>query len=248
MKSNIAAAAIGTAILAGLAGTGPARAQDRHDRAWRLPNPVIVLDPYQGNQVNWDRVATDPNVKAMIHRAFYGTRQDSAFEAQAARAREKGLLVGAYLLGRPGDPIAQADKLVDLARRTGVKFLALDIENLDPSASMTLPNAEKFIARVHARTGRYPAFYTNWSTYQHISRTYGANSVFARTPLWVARFRDRLGEQNPTVWRDYSFWQFSSELNCSAGQTCAYRVPGTASDMDVNVFNGTAAQLRALFE
>ena len=164
-----------------------------------------------------------------------------------AAAREKGLLVGAYLLGRPGDPIAQADALVDLANRTGVTFLALDIENLDPALSMTLPNAVQFIERVHEKTGRYPAFYTNWSTYNHISSTYGPNSVFAKTPLWVARFRNMLGNQNRTVWQDYSFWQFSSEINCMPGRTCAYRVPGTQTDMDVNIFNGTEEQLRALF-
>ena len=224
-----------------------AAAQTAYERPWARPNPIIVIDPYEANSVDWARVATDPNVKAVIHRAFHGRRQDRQFVARVAAAREKGLLVGAYLLGRPGDPIAQADALVDLANRTGVTFLALDIENLDPALSMTLPNAVRFIERVHEKTGRYPAFYTNWSTYNHISSTYGPNSVFAKTPLWVARFRNMLGNQNRTVWQDYSFWQFSSEINCMPGRTCAYRVPGTQTDMDVNIFNGTEEQLRALF-
>ncbi|HEY0043217.1 MAG TPA: glycoside hydrolase family 25 protein [Allosphingosinicella sp.] len=247
MKSS-ALAAIGGAVISSFILGAAASAQSRHDRAWKLPDRVIVLDPYQGNRVNWDQVATDPHVKAVIHRAFYGLRQDSAFVDQAAKARAKGLLIGAYLLGRPGDPIAQADALIDLGKRTNVKFLALDIENVDPARSMTLADALKFIARVHERTGRYPAFYTNWSTYQHISKTYDSKSLFARTPLWIARFRDQLGEQSPRVWRDYSLWQFSSEINCTAERPCPYRVPGTARDMDVNVFNGSEAALKALFE
>lgn len=242
-KGFLLAACVGGSLLAAQA----AVAQTAYDRPWALPNPIIVIDPYEGNSVDWDRVATDRNVKAVIHRAFYGLRQDRQFVSRVAAARAKGLLVGAYLLGRPGDPIAQADALIALANRTGVTFLALDIENLDPALSMTLPNAIRFIERVKEKTGRYPAFYTNWSTYNHISTTYAADSAFSKTPLWVARFRNQLGTQNRTVWRDYSFWQFSSEINCSPGRTCAYRVPGTATDMDVNIFNGTEAQLRALF-
>jgi len=50
------------------------------------------------------------------------------------------------------------------------------------------------------------------------------------------------------VWRDYTIWQFQSELNCKVRQHCAHRVPGTASDMDVNVFRGGEADLRELFD
>ena len=50
------------------------------------------------------------------------------------------------------------------------------------------------------------------------------------------------------MWSDYTLWQFSSEINCSPTKTCLYRVPGTAYDMDVNVFNGTEAALKALFQ
>ena len=234
--------------LLGLLFAAPALGQSAYDRPWQLPGPLVVIDPYEGNAIDWDRLVTDPNVKAVIHRAFFGLTQDRRFEAQVAEAQRRNLLVGAYLLGRPGDPIAQADALVDLAARTNVRFLALDIENLDPARSMTPDNAVRFIERVHQRTGRYPAFYTNWSTYQFITAHYPATSVFAQTPLWVARFRNELGTQNPRLWRDYTLWQFSSEINCRPGQTCAYRVPGTGTDMDVNIFRGSEAELRALFE
>jgi lysozyme len=227
----------------------PAAAQDAHDRPWTLPNPIIVIDPYQGNSVDWDKVATDPNVKAVIHRAYHGLTPDSRYVARAAAAKARGLRFGLYLLGRPGDPIRQADALIAAGVATGAKFLALDIENLDPALSMTLPNAIRFIDRVRARTGRYPAFYTNYSTYQHINAYYPPSSVFAKTPLWIARFRNQVGTMNPRIWSDYKFWQFSSEINCTpTTPTCLYRVPGTGRDMDVNVFNGSEAELAALFD
>jgi GH25 family lysozyme M1 (1,4-beta-N-acetylmuramidase) len=238
-----------TAIAAFGAFATPAAGQNAHDRPWTLPNPIIVIDPYQGNSVDWDQVATDRNVKAVIHRAYHGMTPDSKFVARAAAARAKGLRYGAYLLGKPGDPIRQADALIAAAAATGTKFLALDIENLDPRLSMTLPDAIRFIDRVHAKTRRYPVLYINYSTYQHINANYGPSSVFAKTPLWIARFRSQIGAMNPRIWRDYSFWQFSSEINCMpATPTCLYRVPGTGRDMDVNVFNGTEADLAALFD
>lgn len=237
----------GLAALAAFA-SEPAAGQDAHDRPWTLPNPIIVIDPYQANDVDWDKVATDRNVKAVIHRAYYGLTPDSKYVARAASARAKGLRYGLYLLGRPGDPIRQADALVAAGAATGAKFLALDIENLDPARSMSLPDAARFIERVHARTGRYPAFYTNYSTYLHINANYAASSIFANTPLWIARFRNQVGAMNPIIWPDYRFWQFSSEINCTPARTCLYRVPGTKTDMDVNIFNGSEAELAALFD
>ena len=236
------------AAFASLAAAAPALSQSAADRPWLLPNRILIIDPYQANSVNWDRVATDPAVKAVIHRAFFGLTPDIKYEERTAAARAKGLLVGLYLLGRPGDPIKQADALVAAGLQSGVKLLALDIENMDPARSMTIADAARFISRVHERTGRYPVFYTNFSTYQHISRTYDQTAVFARTPLWLARFRNSHGMQDQRVWPDYTIWQFQSELNCRPRQQCAHRVPGTASDMDVNVFRGSEADLRALFD
>jgi lysozyme len=225
----------------------PALAQSASDRPWLMPNPVLVIDPFEDNAINWDQLVADGAVKAIIHRAFHGKRADTKFEARVAEAKRRGLSAGIYLLGKPGDPIAQADLLIAAGKRVGVTLLALDIENMDPADSMSLANAQKFINRVKEKTGRFPLFYTNFSTYQHISRHFGADSAFAKTPLWVARFRSSHGLNSTNVWRDYAFWQFQSEINCKPGQTCSRRVPGTSSDMDVNIFRGTEAELRVLF-
>jgi len=225
-----------------------AEAQTASDRPWLLPDPILILDPYQDNVIDFDKVASDRAVKAMIHRAYFGLTADTRYVSRVAEAKRRGLLTGLYLLGRPGDPIKQADALIAAGSATGVKLLALDIENLDPSRSMTLKNAVRFIERVHDKTGRYPLFYTNFSTYKVVSTSYGPDSVFAKTPLWIARFRNSHGMSNFRVWSDYTVWQFQSELNCKVGQTCLRRVPGTASDMDVNIYRGTEEDLKQLFE
>ena len=137
---------------------------------------------------------------------------------------------------------------MDLAARTGAKFLALGIEGLDAGRSMSLDDAATFMEHVQTKTGRYPAVYVDWTVYTAISRSYDKGSVFAKAPLWIARFRSQLERQDRRVWNDYTLWQFSSEANCNARQPCSYRVPGTRTDMDVTVFNGDAAKLRASFE
>lgn len=244
-------------------------AQSWDDRPWLLPDSILILDPYEANTVEWKRVATDRKVKAMIHRAFFGLTPDKKYQARVRDARAVGLLAGLYLLGRPGDPIKQANALIDAGQRLGVKFLALDIENLDPKLSMRIPDAARFIEHVHTKTGRYPALYVNFSTYRHISERYGKNSVFAKAPLWLARFGPKHGISGNAVWSNYSIWQFQSELNCApcparyggaakscrrradkvvVNEPCYHPVPGTRPDMDVNVFRGTEAELKALFD
>jgi lysozyme len=235
----------GAAAVAALVST--AGAQTDGHRPWANPAVSIVIDPYEENSIDWDKAVTDKRLKAVIHRASIGSNVDSKFVARAAEARSRGLLYGGYHLGRPGDPIAQANRLLDQAAKAGVQFVALDIEGT-ASNDMPLDAALKFIAHVHARTGRYPAFYTNFTTFRLISAKYDSTSLFAKTPLWIARFRDDVGLDDVRVWPNYTFWQFSSELNCKPNQTCPYRVPGTREDMDVNVFRGSETDLKQLFQ
>ena len=239
------ASLIGMAMVAAFA-TGAAAQTDTH-RPWVNPAVAIVIDPYQENSIDWDKAATDKRLKAVIHRASIGSEIDSKFETRATAARNRGLFYGGYHLGRPGDPIAQANLLLDQARKANVKFLALDVEGTSDS-DMSFDDAAKFIGHIQASTGRYPAFYTNFSTYQAISAKYDKTSVFAKAPLWIARFGESVGIDDPRVWPNYTLWQFSSEINCKPGKTCLYRVPGTAEDTDVNVFRGTETDLRQLFE
>jgi GH25 family lysozyme M1 (1,4-beta-N-acetylmuramidase) len=260
--------ALWTALCVALLAASPAAAQSADDRAWLLPDSILIIDPYEGNPIDWAKVKTDAKVKAMIHRAYFGTTPDSKYEAQVTEARQAGLLAGLYLLGRPGDPIKQADALIAAGKKTGVAFLALDIENLNPKKSMTIADAARFLEHVNEKTGRYPALYVNFSTYQHISQKYGKASAFAKAPLWVARFGPRHGMTGNSVWPTYAIWQFQSEINCApcppayggpskacrkradevvVNEPCYRLIPGTKPDMDVNVFRGSEAELKALF-
>ncbi|MEK6335373.1 MAG: hypothetical protein AABM67_10525 [Acidobacteriota bacterium] len=36
---------------------------------WKDPRIALAIDPFEGNPIDWDALATDPRVVAIIHRA-----------------------------------------------------------------------------------------------------------------------------------------------------------------------------------
>ena len=126
-------------------------------------------------------------------------------------------------------------------------MLALDLESDDATKRMSFDEARTFINRIKEKTGRYPIVYANNQVTKAIAEEYGADEVFARTRLWYARFKPRVTDfPEGAPWKTYTLWQFSSEVNCDPANrgACLYTVPGTAYDMDVDVFNGTIEELR----
>lgn len=213
---------------------------------WNDNKPIIILDPYEGNNIDWKLLKTDKNIKGIVHRATIGMREDKAFEGRKKKAKKEHLYFGAYHLGKPNNPIEQADYFLKIAGNT--KLLALDIEDDDPAKFMSLDDAQIFINRIYEKTGRYPLVYVNRLVFAKIKEKYGQDSVFAKTPLWIARFRSDLLFEPNHIWNNYTLWQFSSEINCKKEGLCLYQVPGTSYDMDINVFNGDKKALKKLFE
>jgi len=76
---------------------------------WKNPKIAIAIDPYEGNDITWDKLATDTRVVAIIHRATIGDRADRKYAQRRDEAKKRGYKWGAYHLGKPGDPIKQAD-------------------------------------------------------------------------------------------------------------------------------------------
>jgi hypothetical protein len=225
---------------------------------WKQSDVILILDPYAPNAYQASVIATDAKVKAIIHQASQGTATDASFLARALEARQAHLRFGAYHLGLAGDPIKQADIFIDLVRKSGATFTALDIEDIG-GRNMSLKDAETFVTRVHDELNRYPALYVNNHVAETIMKTYDSRSVFAHMPLWIARFVKSLPPlPNNRVWSDYTLWQFASELNCPddvrakhKDELCEpyrpYVVPGVRYDMDVNILNGGEVRLDELF-
>ena len=212
---------------------------------WKNPNIAIAIDPYERNEIDWDLLATDKRVVAIIHRATIGDRTDRKYAERRDEAKKRGYKWGAYHLGKPGDPIKQADFFLDTVKPGKDDLIALDLESTD-AKDMSFDEARAFIKRIKEKTGRYPLIYANNEVTKAISDQYGADDVFARTHLWYARFKKNVTDFPQSTWKTYTLWQFSSEQNCSQANrpACLYTVPGTEYDMDVDVYDGTIEELR----
>lgn len=213
---------------------------------WKHPNIAIAIDPYERNEIDWDLLAVDKRVVAIIHRATIGDRKDRKYAERRDEAKKRGYKWGAYHFGKPGDPIKQADFFLDTVKPDKDDLIALDLESTN-AKDMSLAEANVFIKRIREKTGRYPLIYANNEVTKAISDQYGADDVFAKTHLWYARFKRNVTDLPQGTWKTYAIWQFSSEQNCSPANrsACLYTVPGTEYDMDIDVYNGTIEELRS---
>jgi lysozyme len=213
---------------------------------WKNPNVAIVIDPFQGNDIDWEKLATDKRVVAIIHRATIGDRADKKYAERKIEAKKRGYKWGAYHYGKPGEPIKQADFFLATVKPEPDDLMALDLESTDFDKHMSFDEARAFIQRIKEKTGRYPIVYANNLVTKAIIAEAAPDDVFAKTHLWYARFRRTVTDFPAGTWMTYTLWQFSSEMNCTAADraSCLYTVPGTEYDMDVDVFNGTVEQLR----
>ena len=213
---------------------------------WKNPNIALAIDPFEGNAIDWQQLATDKRVVAIIHRATIGFRADRKYAERKVEAKKRGYKWGAYHYGKPGNPQKQADFFLETIKPEADDLIALDLESTDSTKHMSFAEARIFINRIKEKTGRFPLVYANNLVTKAIADQFGEDDVFAKTSLWYARFKRNVTDFPVRTWKTYTLWQFSCEMNCNAADrsNCLYTVPGTEYDMDVDVFNGTVEQLK----
>jgi GH25 family lysozyme M1 (1,4-beta-N-acetylmuramidase) len=190
-------------------------------------------------------MATDDKVVGVIHRSTDGLRVDSKYQRRSDIAASRGYLWGAYHLGRPGNVIQQADLFLDTIGHDPDTLMVLDIESTSSSSMMGVDDAVIFMKYIFEKTGRIPVVYANHTVTKTLNARLARNKLFKKSKLWYARFRSSIPNFPTGIWKKYFLWQFSSEINCSRSGRCLYNVPGTHSNMDINVFNGTKDELTA---
>lgn len=235
---------------------------------WKRDDRALVVDAYEYNPIDWKALSTDKRIVGFIGKASDGlpppyscTGEETEvrlckalfkrhavarelFQTRRMVAKSLGLKWGAYHLARPGNPIDQANNFIDFAQPEPDDLVAIDIEDNDPEKWMSLSDAEEFVRHVQRRIGRFPILYTNGTTAKHIADNRELYPLLSRLPLWYARYKPEIGEHFPKGnWQSYTLWQFSSQANCSE-RSCPYRVPGTDTDIDVNVASMDAEDLR----
>lgn len=235
---------------------------------WKRLDRALVIDAYEYNPIDWQELTSDKRIVGFINKASDGLPPayrcsgnadekrlcktlwrrhavaQELFQTRRTLAKALGLKWGAYHLGRPGNPVAQARNFLEFAKPGPDDLMAIDIEDDDPQKWMSLGDAEVFAGEIERRTGRYPILYTNGKTAKHIADNRLAYPLLSRLPLWYARYKPEIGMHFPKGnWQSYALWQFSAQANCNA-KACPYRIKGAKYDIDVNVAMIDAAALR----
>ena len=219
----------------------------------------VDVSIYQGT-IDWPAAARG-GVRFTIIRHSHGSTTDTNFRRNWTGSAAAGILHGAYQYFDPwGDPTAQANAIADGLEAVGFGPgdlpPTLDVEQPRGSGDPPLPTPAQYTAKVttwmnviRRRLGVEGFIYTGGYYWDQFVQSNSLNSH----PLWHAQYFNYPGtiyNLNVTplpgggcptsisnAWPDWVFWQFAGGNG---------RAPGFSGAVDLDVFNGTMAELRAL--
>ncbi len=230
-------------------------------------NPALAVRPlgidvsyWQGvrSQQDWNDAYASGRVFAFIRATHYSTigeseahgSPDPYFQDNIAFARSAGMLAGAYHYARPDlrSPSVEAEFFLAYARpyiTPGYLPPMLDMEG-DTSGPVGADNhsdwANQWMDYVSDRTGVSSMVYCNYTWARNYLYAIDTSHplVFARWSCPADVHTDVPRLSNGSVastwpWSTWTFWQY-----------CGGPVPGFPGDIDLDVFNGTMAQLQAM--
>ena len=205
-------------------------------------NPVSGVDVADwqhpdGSDIDWKSVEADGQKFAFIKATEGQGYTNPYFEDDVKQAKEAGLRVGSYHFARPGESAAlQAANYANTIRTMPQPSLppVLDIESDDGVGPEEVQRwVKEFVTEVEALTGRTPMIYT----YRYFwSEQMGDTTDFKDYPLWLAAYQDEVPTELPGGWEYMTFWQRSDSGN----------VNGITGNTDMNLFNGSEAELDSL--
>ncbi len=201
----------------------------------------IDVSRYQHNpSIDWGAVDRDGVGFAFI-KATEGVGYTNAYySADAKASAAAGIYRGAYHFARPdtrtGDAAAEARYFAGVVGSQRVAGTLPPVLDLEASGGLSVSAltawTTTWLTTVEQLTGRTPIIYVSPSFWEHYL---GNSRAFARYPLWIAHY----GVSAPRVpggWPTWTFWQGTS----------TGRVSGIVGNVDLNAFQGTNTQLRAL--
>lgn len=200
----------------------------------------VDVSHWQG-VMDWAKAKANGVQFAFIKATEHNSHADTQFSRNWEKARENGILRGAYHFYRFGyDPIAQANWFLAHipANDVGELPLVVDVEDTDQPAQAA--ELKRFLDAIEAKRGRKPIIYTaRW--WWNAARWGGAVDWASDYDLWVANYTTAQAPVWPTDWGDWAFWQFTSE-----GDGRGYGA--SSNHIDLNWFHGSYVDLLAYAE
>ena len=168
------------------------------------------------------------------------TITDSTFVNNMNRGRAAGILMGCYHFADPtvNTATAEANYFVSVARSyisAGYLRPVLDLERGDTLGRTALSQwANTWMNAVQQQTGVEPILYCN----PNYATNY-LDSTLANRNVWIAHYLTNPDPQNGSpstgIFPTWNFWQYTANGT----------LPGLSGSKDLDVFNGTAADLQA---
>lgn len=194
--------------------------------------------------IDWPKVRATGQLFVFVKATEATSYKDPTFDDNWFGAKSAGLLRGAYHFFRCNvDAKKQADHFIDYVKSfhdDGELPPVLDIESHDGQRrDKIIPAAKTWLERVENAFGRQPIIYSGQYFLQdYLSESGGGPPAWAKDyALWLAQYPNQytpgLQPCLPRGWFKWTFWQYSEK-----GQ-----VNGINASVDLNVFNGTRAEL-----
>jgi lysozyme len=198
---------------------------------WQHPN---------GYTIDWNAGKVAGGAQFAFVKATEGTGYvNTYFAGDFAALKSATLVRGAYHFARPvagtASAVAQARHYVAAVGKLGGRGDLPPVLDLEVSGGLgstaLIAWTKAYVTEVKKLTGRTVMIYT----YPSFWKSSMANTTaFKAHPLWIATW----GPKPVLVggWTKQTFWQYTDQG----------KLPGMAGPVDMNVFNGTVAELRAL--
>lgn len=209
-----------------------ARMDQDSDTCDDSPAEGVDLSHYQQG-IKWDRLV-DAGVSFAFIKASEGAGLlDASFVKYWERAKDAGLLRGAYHFFRPhADPEEQARIFLEQLEDPGELPPVLDVEVTDGIAgSVIVSKVQAWLDAIADRLRR-PLIYTSPSFWLALP---DAPKVAAKSDLWVAHW----GAAEPQLirgWPQWAFWQYTNKSHLSG--------LATVGNVDATRFRGSLGELR----
>ena len=211
---------------------------------------IYGIDVSHHNEwIDWPRVRQS-GVRFAIIKASEGNGYiDPLYEQNLKGALSSGIMPGSYHFFLPRiDPLEQARHYVRVLQENAVNAPTLppciDLETAGLTKAALNQALRLFLDEIRKLTGRTGIIYVSpgfWSTYLPVpvisgyKLTGGSVDWAAQHPLWLAHYTSGWPYQ-VYPWVGWRFWQYSS----------AGKISGVVTKVDLNLFNGTEADLGAL--
>src|SRR4051812_33196617 len=184
-------------------------------------------------EIDWQQVRRAGIAFAFIKASEGINVVDPMFDHNWHGAKAAQILRGAYHFFRPQlDAEAQAHLFLErIQNDAGELPPVLDVEVLTNVApDLVIRSAQRWMEIVNSALGHKAILYTGsafWRT------TLKNSTELSDYPLWIAHYTSGPNPLVPSAWPKWTFWQFSQQG----------KVAGITGNVDLDVFNGTAAEL-----